>query len=69
MNIYIKSDSDGLFIGEFQGHLYFDSSFLDSPKGDGSVLEKPVKFESVEQARKVIDSWPNGPYDCYVFID
>lgn len=62
MAIYIRSRSEGLFVGEFLGLGFFESS-----KGeDISDKEEPIEFESRDEAQGFLDSWQGGPSDCFV---
>jgi hypothetical protein len=63
MPVYIRSKSNGRFIGEFLGLGFFESSIED---GDCSPNEEPIEFPSVEEAQTFLDSWSGGPSDCFV---
>jgi hypothetical protein len=59
---YIKSPSEGYFIGECLGLGFFENS-----RGiDTSPHERPVEFESQEKAQAYLDSWVGGSADCFV---
>lgn len=63
MKFHIKSERDGLFVGEFLGLGFFEAN---KETGDISPNEKPVEFESRKQAQDFLDSWIGGKSDCYV---
>ena len=62
MAIYIRSRSEGRFVGEFLGLGFFESSRGE----DISEKEEPIEFESRDEAQKFLDSWGGGPSDCFV---
>lgn len=57
MPFYIKDKEFGLFIGEFMGLGFYESSI---ETGECSPLEKPIPFDTKEEAQKFLDSWSGG---------
>ncbi len=60
---YIRSESLGLFMGECLGFGFFEYH-----KQDGTLPPdlQPVQFEDEEVAQAYLDSWAEGPGDCFV---
>ena len=63
MPFYIKSERDGLFIGDFLGLGFFGASIDD---GTCSEKEEPIEFTTQCEAQTYLDSWVGGPSDCEV---
>lgn len=60
---YIRSDSLGLFVGQFMGLGFFECHTVD---GTCCPEEEPIQFESEEIAQAYLDSWSGGVGDCFV---
>ena len=56
---YIKSEREGLFLGEFLGLGYFEA-------GSVSKNDKPMKFSTKKEAQHYLDTWLCGILDCEV---
>lgn len=63
MGWYIKSKSEGYFIGECLGLGFFQAHIWD---GTCSSKEKPSEFLSREEAEDYLNSWTGGTADCFV---
>lgn len=60
---YIRSESQGLFVGECLGLGFFEAHIKD---GTLSPNEKPLSFDSKEEAEAYLNSWVGGKADCFV---
>ena len=60
---YIRSETLGLFMGEYTGFAFFESY-----KEDGLLFEdaEPAQFETEEEAQEYLNSWIGGAGDCFV---
>jgi hypothetical protein len=63
MSVYIRSQSDGRYVGDLFGLAFFETATLEINK------IKPAEFQSVEQTQKFLDSWVGGPSDCFVSVE
>jgi len=64
MGWYIKgTDKEGLFIGEFMGLGFFESSIKN---GECSPEEESIRFDSEIEAQTFLHSWKGGPAGCTV---
>jgi hypothetical protein len=62
MKWYIKSPTEGYFIGECLGLGFFEND-----RGiDTSPAERPIEFESQYEAQVYLNSWVGGCADCFV---
>jgi len=57
MPFYIKDPEMGKFIGECMGLGFYEASI---EAGDCSSEEKPIPFETEEEAQTYLNSWSGG---------
>ena len=60
---YIKSPEWEYFVGSFLGLGFFEIHIDD---GDCSEEERPIEFESQEEAQTFLNSWVGGTAGCFV---
>ncbi len=63
MTAYIWHPEWGYFVGECLGFGFFEK---DIKAGDISPDERPIAFESSEQAQEYLGEWRSGPCGCIV---
>ena len=62
---WIKSREHGYYVGSCLGLGFFQSHIED---GTLSPDERPIEFDSVDEAQRYLDSWVGGSGDCYVTV-
>ena len=63
MTWYIVSPDLGYFIGHFLGLGFFTRDIKD---GTCDPCERPVEFESQEEAQNYLVSWVGGTAGCFI---
>lgn len=66
MSFFIQDKELGLFVGECMGLGFYEAHIKD---GTLSPNEKPVPFESREEAQAYLDSWIGGVPDGTEIIE